>query len=174
MELLARLNPKTQSYDSISAGTAGTALSSLDIAAALSLAKLRPLAYHYARAKYVLDEQARVDLFKCLVNIVKRKWGDERAPMVAYLTIKRNIDSNRCGKCNGTGYNRLAKPCKKCGGSGIHIATDAENARMLGIARQNYSKTWPARIAEMDRIMALTNRQVITKVRWALRTTEQT
>jgi hypothetical protein len=169
VELLARLNPKTQSYDSISAGTANTALSGLDIAAALSMAKLRPLAYHYARAKYALDEQSRIQLFKCLVNVVKRKWGDQRAEMLAYMTITRNIDSNRCRKCNGTGYNRLAKPCKKCGGSGIYIPSAAENARVMGISQQAYSKTWAERVTEMDRVMTLTDQQVQSGVRWALR-----
>ena len=171
MELLARLNPKTQSYDSISAGTAGTALSSQDIAAALSMAKLRPLADHYARAKYALDERARADLRECLINIISRKWGEQRAEALACLTIKRNIDSNRCSPCNGTGYNRLVKPCKKCGGSGIHIPRDADNARALGVIRQRYSDTWADRVLEMDRIMTNTDQQVRSGVRWALRET---
>ena len=76
MEILAKLNPAAQKYDTISSGTSGLALSGLDIAAALSMAKLRPLAYHYARAKYALDTQARLELFKCLVNVAKRNWGD--------------------------------------------------------------------------------------------------
>lgn len=169
MEILARLNPKHQQYNSISPGTSGDSLTGLDVAAALSMAKLRPLAYHYARAKYALDEQSRIELFRCLVNVVKRKWGDQRAEIVAYLTITRNVDSNRCRKCNGTGMNNKFKPCRKCDGSGMYIATDAETARIMGITRQAYGVRWAGRVIEMDRIMANTDQQVRSGVRWALR-----
>lgn len=168
MEILARLNPKSQSFDSMAPGTSGDALSALDVAAALGMAKLRPLAYHYARAKYALDEQSRIELFKCLVNVVKRKWGDQRAEIVAYLAITRNVDSNRCRKCNGTGMNARFKTCRKCQGSGVHIQSDAEISRHLGIARQNYNRDWSARITEMDRIMAQAEAQVIWGVRRVL------
>lgn len=169
MEILAKLNPAAQKYDTISSGTSGLALSGLDIAAALSMAKLRPLAYHYARAKYALDKQARLELFKCLVNVAKRNWGDNRAEMLAYLAITRNIDSNKCRKCNGTGYNSVAKPCRKCEGSGTHISSHTEIAKVMGITQQAYSKTWVERVTEMDRIMTITDQQVRVSVRWALR-----
>jgi hypothetical protein len=169
VEILAKLNPASQRYDSISHGTSKDGLTGLDVAAALSMAKLRPLAYQYARAKYALDEDARETLFLMLINVAKRKWGDDRAEYVAYLTITRNIDSNRCRSCHGTGFNRKAKPCKACNGSGVYQATDAQNARVMGISRQAYSKTWAERVTEMDRIMTVTDQQVRSRVGWALR-----
>jgi hypothetical protein len=176
MEILARLNPKHQQYDSVSPGTGGDAVTGLDVAAALSMAKLTPLAEEYARARYALDEQAREMLHAMLANIIKRRYRqtsgpkitDPQAESLAYLVITRNVDTRRCRKCNGTGYNREQKECRTCRGSGVYTASAAQNARVIGVSPQAYGQSWAKRVADMDTLVAELDRQVKSGVRRAL------
>lgn len=176
MEILARLNPKHQQYNSISPGTSGDSITGLDVAAALSMAKLSPLAEEYARAKYALDEQAREIFQAMMTNVIKRRYRqksgprltDAQAESLAYLIVTRNVDTKRCRKCNGTGYTRTQKQCRACKGSGIYTPSDAQNARVLSVSAQSYQQCWKQRVQDLDLLVGELDRQVKSGVRRVL------
>lgn len=176
MEILARLNPKHQQYNSISPGTAGDSITGLDVAAALSMAKLSPLAEEYARAKYALDEQAREMFHAMIGNVIKRRYRqkvgprltDVQAESLAYLIVTRNIDTRRCRKCNGTGYTRTQKECRWCKASGVFVPSDAQNARTINVSAQSYQQCWKQRVQDLDLLVGELDRQVKSGVRRVL------
>ena len=142
LEILCRLNPKTQSY-AISGSSYGGFTES-DIAAACK--GLNETEYNYVRAKVLKDQYAMIklknEIERTLLKDVKRP--GYRIGLSLALVVDCCGD-NVCQQCEGRGEitkENVKAECDNCGGTGRIYISGRKIASSCGMDHANYLRRY--------------------------------
>ena len=142
LEILGRLNAKTQPYQVASSTFGG--LSTSDIAAATK--GLTGLEYEYIRSRYLKDQAAMIRLRNAIFDEMLK---DIKKPAYRIgLSLCLVIDccgDNVCQDCDGRGEitrDNVKADCDTCGGSGRVYISGRKIAATCGMDHANYLRRY--------------------------------
>lgn len=156
---LAKLNAKTNGFDIGCGGHGG--ITQADIAGACAC--LSNIEYSLLWMKYVsciefnhyMPKQRSNDYLalyrKIMEGISQNNPGWEKNPaalsIIVMIAIYDSIDqkAGKCKRCGGSGKTSWGTGCKKCGEEGQKKRSGAEMARLIGVDKGNWSRTWKGR-----------------------------
>lgn len=182
LEVLKQLTPSSPTYNSVARST-GEDFSPLDVAAALGMMHCTDAAIEYVRIKYTKSPEEQADIIASrkiqdeLAEIVKieqsmwpesrKKWPESKIDLLCDIAVRAELLPNRCHSCNGVQHiNGI--DCHVCNGTGLQKDTDTQKAQRLGVARQNYTKTWRDREMELRLILCAWEVMVNDEMAWKM------
>ncbi len=164
---LQRLNLKSPSWQR--SGAAFQALGWEDIAGALSMGKLSPIATTLARAKFCDDHQQRKLLLVLITEQVlelatKEQWQCRQAMLVkiARLACHELFSAHHCKTCSGRGINLHGLSCRYCHGLGRLPMTAAGRYRFASIDKRNWERRWQSRYERIYRQLCEEENQLLS------------
>lgn len=112
---------------------------------------------HSVRDELVTLMRARFS-HRCLewrgFSIVRHGYILERMCRIA---IDRIVDPMLCRDCSGRGERHrrggVVEVCRRCGGSGNGSASQAYTARLCGVSRDRWGRTWASRYGEIELVL---------------------
>lgn len=147
--MLLLLNPKQRSLDHIPGGY--NQIGWEDVAAALGMGNLDPLAYYLGRTKYCQDERAKQTLLNLMTQYAQflaesNKWrtSTERLIRLCHLACQELIESPICKKCRGTG-KVLNITCQYCNSEGYVRKSERSKYLFVGIDKRCWARRWKER-----------------------------
>lgn len=177
--ILAKLSPKTQAWTAASHAAGG--YSPADIALAAGHVRSE-MAYRWLLTTYAghtsgrdLERVCQLLGDECATLADRRGWRacSERVRDLAVLWVTEALCPRRCYVCRGSGaaFDPAAHQhvsCWRCGGTGRVPWSNAERARTLGCSRAAWRRTWAARLAEVDKLMSVTQSEALRSFSQAL------
>lgn len=182
LEVLGRVNAKTNAF-SVGLGTSGTdSLSAHDISSALAGIPRGP--YLLARAKYCGDETVINELISITESRALRlahrsgwsmRYSDRIKKMALLALAENNIQPHICSRCKGRREIIRRKPklmldtCPSCGGSGRYERSENSKARYVGFRSESWRRVWGERYVDVRAMLwrweSIVLRQLLKKIR---------
>jgi len=159
LEILTRLNPKVSQMDAVGISTAG-GLTAADVAAAC--ANCSPLGYLALKRRFIGDMSLCDGYYILYARVIKlaqkNNWEVRpkrlRVPKfkaVLDLCLREYFEISRCRSCKGSGKTAtdkegiILRTCRSCDGTGNKSMNDAMRAKLMGVSRSCYSRSWVSR-----------------------------
>lgn len=146
-----------------------------DVAQALGMGNLSPLAHTLGRAKYCEDPDCCQQLLAQVQTLVtglalKQRWrcrSDVPARLARLATHEAMADT-RCSACDGRGVNRRQQSCRYCEGSGREPMKSAERYHYAGIDKRNWERRWQRRYEAIFSLLCDAENQLLGHLAWQL------
>lgn len=163
--------------DVVGGGTPGLGLTGLDVAAALAMGGADRAATLMVLHKWVQDKSVQEPLFYAVYDAVvtvaaREHWkvpkGGEILRSITRLAIAEETDPKRCPACQGRAealIGGVMKKCPACNGIGWSEWPEAMRARLVGIDKANWSRTWDVRYRKAREVVARFERRGLAALR---------
>ena len=174
---LLLLNPKSQSWSPVSGFSTSHSqkLRWEDVASALSLGKLSPLAYYLIRAKYCQDETCIEQLLPLVQKEATRlareeKWrtGGDWLLKLSRLACLEALDSMLCKRCSGRGYNLIGKACPTCRSYGRKPMSARGRYQSIGMDKRNWERRWDGRYERLYQVLCNAENKALAHLNYQL------
>lgn len=146
-----------------------------EVASALSLGNLHPLAATLGRAKYCEDPACCQQLLKAVQTLVAKqaktqKWRcrSEMPARLAQLATHEVLHITQCEACGGRGSNKRMQSCGSCHGTGRSPMKSAERYHYAGIDKRNWERRWQARYEGIYLTLCDAENQLLGHLAWQL------
>lgn len=123
-----------------------------DLAGALGMGRLQPLAYTLGRAKYCDDLSAKKHLNQLVLHLIqtyalRETWRSSSLiePRLASLACYEILHVPLCPKCHGSGFITFGVSCNRCHGVGYCTLSSRARYRFIGTDKRNWQRRWHTR-----------------------------
>ena len=146
-----------------------------DVAAALGMGQLSPLAIELGHAKYCEDDDSCQKLLQLMKEVAQQqakvnKWRAHKnlLPRLAQLAVYEMLSSQLCKCCRGLGITKRGVTCTDCKGQGRQPLRAAERYHFAGIDKRNWERRWQSRYEVVYGCLCDAESQLLSHLSWQL------